>query len=121
MAAPELAGPALGAVCALVSAVAWTLTGAAAGRCRRTWNALAINMRPGGAAAAGRGGVLTALSAVAWIVGLKYAGITVTTVLSSTSPLFAIPIGLVAFRERVGGRAIAGAALCLGGIALISR
>jgi drug/metabolite transporter (DMT)-like permease len=65
--------------------------------------------------------VLTALSAVSWIVGLKYAGITVTTVLSSTSPLFAIPIGLVAFEERFSWRAVAGAAICLVGIGLISR
>lgn len=66
-------------------------------------------------------GVLTALSAVSWIVGLKYAGITVTTVLSSTSPLFAIPIGLVVFKERFSWRAIAGALVCLGGIGLLSR
>src|SRR5262249_8221971 len=53
-------------------------------------------------------GALTALSAVTWVAGLKYAGITVTTVLSSTSPLFAIPLGLVMFGERVGRRAVAG-------------
>jgi len=65
-------------------------------------------------------GVLTALSAVTWVAGLKYAGITVTSVLSSTSPLFAIPIGLVAFGERVSRRAVAGTVLCLGGIVLLS-
>jgi drug/metabolite transporter (DMT)-like permease len=65
-------------------------------------------------------GVLTALSAVTWVAGLKYAGITVTSVLSSTSPLFAIPIGLVVFGERVSRRAVAGTMLCLGGIVLLS-
>jgi drug/metabolite transporter (DMT)-like permease len=65
-------------------------------------------------------GVLTALSAVTWVAGLKYAGITVTSVLSSTSPLFAIPIGLVVFGERVSRRAVAGTVLCLGGIVLLS-
>ncbi|MBI4012697.1 MAG: DMT family transporter [Candidatus Rokubacteria bacterium] len=65
-------------------------------------------------------GVLTALSAVSWVAGLKYAGITLTTVLSSTSPLFAIPIGLAVFGERVSARAVAGTLLCLAGIALLS-
>ncbi len=65
-------------------------------------------------------GGLTALSAVTWIAGLKYAGITVTTVLSSTSPLFAIPIGLVAFGERVTPRALGGILLCVAGICLLS-
>jgi drug/metabolite transporter (DMT)-like permease len=65
-------------------------------------------------------GVLTALSAVTWVAALKYAGITVTTVLSSTSPLFAIPIGLVAFGERVGARALAGILLAVGGIVVLS-
>ncbi len=65
-------------------------------------------------------GVLTALSAVTWVAGLKYAGVTLTSVLSSTSPLFAIPIGLVAFGERVTWRAVAGTLLCLAGIALLS-
>lgn len=64
-------------------------------------------------------GVLTALSAVTWVAGLKYAGITLTTVLSSTSPLFAIPIGFLVFGERVSARAVAGIVLCLAGIALL--
>jgi drug/metabolite transporter (DMT)-like permease len=65
-------------------------------------------------------GVLTALSGVTWVVGLKYAGVTLTSVLSSTSPLFAIPIGFVAFGERVTARAVAGILLSLAGIALLS-
>jgi drug/metabolite transporter (DMT)-like permease len=65
-------------------------------------------------------GALTALSAVTWVSGLKYAGITVTSVLSSTSPLFAIPIGLVVFGERVSPRAVVGTIVCLSGIVLLS-
>ncbi|HLE84668.1 MAG TPA: EamA family transporter [Thermoanaerobaculia bacterium] len=40
--------------------------------------------------------------------------------MSSTSPLFALPIGLVAFGERVTWRAAAGAILCVAGIGILS-
>jgi drug/metabolite transporter (DMT)-like permease len=66
-------------------------------------------------------GALTALSAVTWVAALKYAGVTLTSVLSSTSPLFAIPIGLAVFGERVTWRAVAGTLVCLAGIGLLSR
>jgi drug/metabolite transporter (DMT)-like permease len=65
--------------------------------------------------------VLTALSAVAFVAGLKYASVTLGTVLSSTSPLFALPIGFLAFGERVTWRAATGAALTVAGIAILSR
>jgi drug/metabolite transporter (DMT)-like permease len=65
--------------------------------------------------------VLTALSAIGFLAGLKYAGVTLGTVLSSASPLFALPIGLVAFGERVTWRAATGAALTVAGIAILSR
>jgi len=64
--------------------------------------------------------VLTALSAVAFVVGLKYASVTLGTVLSSTSPLFALPIGFLAFGERVTWRAATGAGLTVAGIAILS-
>jgi drug/metabolite transporter (DMT)-like permease len=64
--------------------------------------------------------VLTAVSAVAYLAGLKYAGVTLGTVLSSVSPLFALPIGFLAFGERVTWRALAGAALTVAGIAVLS-
>lgn len=63
--------------------------------------------------------LLTAASAVLFVAGLKYAEVGVATVLSSTAPLFALPIGLVAFGERVTWRAAAGATLCVAGIALL--
>jgi transporter family protein len=66
-------------------------------------------------------GALTAISAVAYLAGLKYAGVALTTVLSSASPLFALPIGFLALRERVTWRAATGAALTVAGIALVTR
>lgn len=65
-------------------------------------------------------GALTAVSAVTFLAGLKFAGIAMGTVLSSTSPLFALPIGLLAFGERVTWRAVAGAVLSIAGIAFLS-
>ena len=65
--------------------------------------------------------VLTAMSAVAYLAGLKYAGVALGTVLSSVSPLFALPIGLLAFGERVTWRATLGAVLAVTGIAILSR
>jgi drug/metabolite transporter (DMT)-like permease len=65
-------------------------------------------------------GALTALSAVCFMAGLKYAGVTLGTVLSSTSPLFALPIGLLTRDERITWRTVAGAVLAVAGIALLS-
>ena len=65
-------------------------------------------------------GVLTAVSAATFTAGLKYAGIVLGTVLSSTAPLFALPIGFLAFGERVTWRAIMGAALAVAGIAVLN-
>ncbi len=63
--------------------------------------------------------VLTAVSSVMFVAGLKYAEVGVATVLSSTSPLFALPIGLLAFGERITWRATTGAMLCVAGITLL--
>jgi drug/metabolite transporter (DMT)-like permease len=65
-------------------------------------------------------GVLTALSSVSFVAGLKYAGVGVGSVLSSTSPLFALPIAFLAFREPVTARATIGALLAVAGIAVVS-
>jgi drug/metabolite transporter (DMT)-like permease len=64
---------------------------------------------------------LTALSAVTYLAGLKYAGVALATVLSSASPLFALPIGFLALGERVTWRAATGAALTVAGIAVLTR
>ena len=55
----------------------------------------------------------TALSAVTYLAGLKYAGVALGTVLSSVSPLFALPIGFLAFGERLTWRAAIGATLAV--------
>ncbi len=65
-------------------------------------------------------GVLTAISAVTFVTALKHADLVLATVLSSTSPLFALPIGFVVFGERVTWRAAVGVVLCVGGIALLN-
>ncbi|MGH7319362.1 MAG: DMT family transporter [Candidatus Rokuibacteriota bacterium] len=65
-------------------------------------------------------GVLTAISAVTFVTALKYADLALATVLSSTSPLFALPIGFLVFGERATWRAVLGVLLCVGGIALLS-
>jgi drug/metabolite transporter (DMT)-like permease len=65
-------------------------------------------------------GLLTAVSAVTFVSGLKYAGLGLATVLSSTSPLFALPIGRLVLGERVTWRAVAGALFCVSGIVVLS-
>ena len=65
-------------------------------------------------------GALTAVSSITFMVGLKHAGVTLGTVLSATSPLFALPIGFLAFGERVTWRAVVGAVLCVAGLGLVS-
>jgi len=64
--------------------------------------------------------VLTATNSVLFMAGLKYSDVGVATVLSSTSPLFALSIGLVVRGERVTWRATVGAALGVAGIALLT-
>jgi drug/metabolite transporter (DMT)-like permease len=70
----------------------------------------------------GRLGLVSALtlaSSVLFVAGIKHAGVTVTAVLSSTAPLFALPLGALFLRERPGARAVAGAALTVLGIAVL--
>ena len=62
---------------------------------------------------------LTAVSSVMFVAGLKYAGAAVATVLSSTSPLFAIPVGLLFLGERLQARTVLGALLTVAGIAVM--
>ena len=64
-------------------------------------------------------GALTALSSVAFVAGVKYAGITVATVLSSTAPMFAIPLGMLLLGERPTARSVIGTAITVAGIAVL--
>ncbi len=63
--------------------------------------------------------VLTALSSVTFVAGVKYAGVTVTAVLSSTAPMFAIPLGFVFLGERLSPAALLGAAITIAGIVIL--
>jgi drug/metabolite transporter (DMT)-like permease len=60
--------------------------------------------------------VLTALSSVMFVAGLKYAGVTVASVLSSTAPMFAIPLGFFFLDERLTLRMAAGTAVTVVGV-----
>jgi S-adenosylmethionine uptake transporter len=79
-------------------------------------------LRTSGRAALLRLGVLsliTAASSVLFVASLKYAGVTVGAVLSSTAPLFALPLGVIFLGERVSGWTVAGAVLAVGGIVVL--
>ena len=64
-------------------------------------------------------GVLTAFSSVLFVAGVKYAGVAVATVLSSTAPMFAIPLGMVFLGERMAPGAILGTVVTVAGIAVL--
>jgi drug/metabolite transporter (DMT)-like permease len=53
------------------------------------------------------------------VAGLKHGGVTVATVLSSTAPLFALPLGVVFLGEPAPRRAILGTLVTVGGIAVL--
>lgn len=64
-------------------------------------------------------GALTALSSVTFVAGLKYGGVAVASVLSSTAPMFAIPLGLLFLGERLSLRAVVGSAITVAGVILV--
>jgi drug/metabolite transporter (DMT)-like permease len=63
--------------------------------------------------------VLTAVSSVMYVASLKYAGVTVASVLSATAPLFAIPLGLIFLGERLAAGPLLGALVAVAGIAVL--
>jgi drug/metabolite transporter (DMT)-like permease len=63
--------------------------------------------------------VITAGSSVLFVASLKYAGVTVGAVLSSTAPLFALPLGVVFLGERVSPWTALGAAVTVAGIVVL--
>jgi drug/metabolite transporter (DMT)-like permease len=63
--------------------------------------------------------VLTALSSVMFVAGLKYAGVTVASVLSSTAPMFALPLGFFFLDERLTLRAVVGTAVTVLGVVVM--
>ena len=64
-------------------------------------------------------GGLTIASSVLYVASIKYAGVAVATVLSSTAPMFAIPLGAIFLHERLAPQAVAGALVTIAGIALL--
>jgi DME family drug/metabolite transporter len=62
---------------------------------------------------------LTVVSAMTWIAGLKYADVIVATVLSSTSPMFALGLGALFLGERLSVAAVLGAFLAIAGIVVL--
>jgi drug/metabolite transporter (DMT)-like permease len=64
--------------------------------------------------------LLSAASSLLFTVGVKYGGVAIGTVLSTTSPLFTIPLEIVVLRRRPSRRTIAGAAVSVLGIILMS-
>jgi drug/metabolite transporter (DMT)-like permease len=62
---------------------------------------------------------VTAISAVMYGASVKYAGVAVATVLSSTAPLFAVPLGVVVLGERLPALALVGTAVTVLGIAVL--
>ncbi len=63
--------------------------------------------------------LLTAASSVMFVAALKYAGVAIATVLSSTAPMFAIPLGLLFLGERLTLRPIVGATVAVAGIVVL--
>jgi drug/metabolite transporter (DMT)-like permease len=64
-------------------------------------------------------GGLTAISSIMFVSGVRHAGVAVATVLSSTAPMFAIPLGRVFLGERVMPAALAGTLVTVIGIAVL--
>ena len=64
-------------------------------------------------------GAITAGSSVLFVTGVKYADVAVAAVLSSTAPLFAIPLGLIFLGERLTFRAVLGTLVTIAGLAVL--
>jgi drug/metabolite transporter (DMT)-like permease len=62
---------------------------------------------------------LTAVSSVMFVASVKYAGVTMASVLSSTAPLFAIPLGVVFLGERLPPAVVLGAIVTVAGIVVL--
>ena len=61
----------------------------------------------------------TAASSVLFVASLKYAGVAVGSVLSSTAPVFALPLGVLFLGERIAVFTVVGVLLALAGIVVL--
>jgi drug/metabolite transporter (DMT)-like permease len=66
-------------------------------------------------------GALSTASSILFVAGVRYAGVTVATVLSSTAPIFALPLGFFFLGERVAPIAVAGIVLTIIGIGILQH
>jgi drug/metabolite transporter (DMT)-like permease len=66
-------------------------------------------------------GALSAASSILFVAGVRYTGVAVATVLSSTAPIFALPLGFFVLGERVAPIAVAGIVLTIIGIAVLQH
>jgi len=62
---------------------------------------------------------VTAVSSVLYGASVKYAGVAVASVLSSTAPLFAVPLGVLFLGERLPLLALAGTGVTMIGIVVL--
>src|SRR5262245_9399359 len=86
------------------------------------WGSMGI-VRRGGMALAGPIAllaVLTAGSSLLFVVGVKHAGVGVSTVLSSTAPMFAIPLGTLFLGERITRTTALGTLITVAGVAVLN-
>jgi drug/metabolite transporter (DMT)-like permease len=63
--------------------------------------------------------LLTVVSSTLFTAGLKYAGVAVGTVLSSTAPMWAVPLAAFGLAERLSPAAIAGLLITVAGIVVL--
>jgi drug/metabolite transporter (DMT)-like permease len=63
--------------------------------------------------------VVTAASSVLFVASLKYAGVAVGSVLSSTAPVFALPLGVMFLGERIAAATVAGVLLAVAGVVVL--
>ena len=63
--------------------------------------------------------LMTVASSTLFTAGLKYAGVAVGTVLSSTAPMWAVPLGYVGLGERLPPLALVGLVLTIVGIVVL--
>jgi drug/metabolite transporter (DMT)-like permease len=63
--------------------------------------------------------LLSAVSPLLYTFGIKYGGVAIGSVLSTTSPLFTIPLEVLILGIRPSRRTIVGALITVAGIALM--
>jgi drug/metabolite transporter (DMT)-like permease len=62
----------------------------------------------------------TGMGSLLYVIGIQQAGAARAALLSSTSPLFALPLAAVVLHERLTARVIAGAIVSVAGIFLVT-